>query len=64
VLQLVESYRNPEGLPRQRVLASLGDASVPVKERGVIAKAVELRLRGEEWNRFSLQGFHARVPNG
>ncbi|RKX39422.1 MAG: IS1634 family transposase [Verrucomicrobia bacterium] len=48
VLQLVESYRNPEGLPRQRVLASLGDASVPVDERGAIAKAVELRLRGEE----------------
>ena len=48
VLQLVESFRNPEGLPRQRVLASLGDASVPVDERGAIAKAVELRLRGEE----------------
>jgi transposase len=47
VLQLVESYRNPEGLPRQRVLASLGDAAVPVGERGAIAKAVELRLRGE-----------------
>ncbi|MCK5676555.1 MAG: IS1634 family transposase, partial [Verrucomicrobia bacterium] len=45
---LVESFRNPEGLPRQRVLASLGDASVPVDERGAIAKAVELRLRGEE----------------
>lgn len=48
VLQLVESYRNAEGLPRQRVLASLGDASVPVEERGAIAKAVELQLRGEE----------------
>ena len=48
MLQLVESYRNAEGLPRQRVLASLGDASVPVDERGAIAKAVELRLRGEE----------------
>ena len=48
MLQLVESYRNPEGLPRQRVLASLGDASVPVEERGAIAKSVELRLRGEE----------------
>ena len=48
VLQLVESYRNAEGLPRQRVLASLGNASIPVEERGVIAKAVELRLRGEE----------------
>jgi transposase len=48
VLQLVESYRNAEGQPRQRVLASLGDASVPVDERGAIAKEVELRLRGEE----------------
>lgn len=45
---MVESYRNAEGLPRQRVLASLGDASVPVEERGAIAKAVELRLHGEE----------------
>ena len=48
MLQLVESYRNAEGQPRQRVLASLGDASVPVDERGAIAKEVELRLRGEE----------------
>lgn len=48
MLQLVESFRNAEGLPRQRVLASLGDASVPVEERGAIAKAVELRLRGVE----------------
>jgi hypothetical protein len=48
VLQLVESYRNPEGLPRQRVLASLGDTSVPVEERGAIAKTVEMRLRGEQ----------------
>ena len=48
MLQLVESFRNAEGLPRQRVLASLGDASVPADERGGIAKAVELRLRGEE----------------
>ena len=48
VLQLVESYRNEEGLPRQRVLASLGDAAVPTDERGIIAKAVELRLRGEQ----------------
>ena len=47
VLQLVESYRNQERLPRQRVLASLGDASVPAEESGAIAKAVEMRLRGE-----------------
>ncbi|MFT5402410.1 MAG: hypothetical protein ACI9DF_001238, partial [Verrucomicrobiales bacterium] len=26
LLQLVESYRNAEGSPRQRVVASLGDA--------------------------------------
>lgn len=48
ILQLVESYRNPEGLPRQRVLASLGNASLPTAERGAIAKDVELRLRGEQ----------------
>jgi transposase len=47
VLQLVESYRNRERLPRQRVVASLGDASVPADESGAIAKAVEMRLRGE-----------------
>jgi transposase len=48
VVQLVESFRNAEGLPRQRVLASLGDAAVPQAERGTISKAVELRLRGEK----------------
>ena len=62
MLQLVESSWDAEGLPRQLVLASLGNPSVPVQERGVIAKAVELRLRGEK--SFSLQGFPARVPNG
>lgn len=48
VLQLVESYRNSEGVPRQRVLASLGDAAVPVDERKTIAKAVEFRLRAKQ----------------
>ena len=48
VIQLVESYRNEEGQPRQRVVASLGDAALPQAERGAIAKAVELRLRREE----------------
>ena len=43
MLQLVKSFRNSKGLPRQRVLASLGDTSVPIDERGAIAKAVELR---------------------
>ncbi|MDF7801293.1 IS1634 family transposase [Pontiellaceae bacterium B1224] len=48
VLQLVESFRNAEGKPRQRVLASLGDADVPLGELKPIARAVELRLRREE----------------
>jgi len=48
VLQLVESFRNAEGKPRQRVLASLGDADVPQNELKPIARAVELRLRREE----------------
>ena len=29
VLQLLESYRNQEGQPRQRVVVSLGDAADP-----------------------------------
>lgn len=48
VLQLVESYRNEEGKPRQRVVVSLGDAALPVVEFKAIARAVELRLRREE----------------
>ena len=48
VLQLVESYRNEEGKPRQRVVLSLGDAAVPEDEFKPIARAVELRLRREE----------------
>ena len=55
LLQLVESYRNAEGSPRQRVVASLGDAVIPVAEKEVIAGAVTRRLRGavsgesEDW---------------
>jgi transposase len=48
VLQLVESYRNAEGQPRQRVLASLGDANIPRSEYKAIARAVERRLHREE----------------
>ncbi len=47
VLQLVESYRNPEGLPRQRVIASLGDAHIPEPSRIVIAQTVECKLKGQ-----------------
>jgi hypothetical protein len=48
LLQLVESYRNAEGSPRQRVVASLGDADIPEAERASIAGAVTRRLRGAD----------------
>ena len=44
VLQLLESYRNSEGQPRQRVVVSLGDAPLPEPLRHAVAKAVERRL--------------------
>ena len=44
VLQLLESYRNAEGQPRQRVVVSLGDAPLPEELRSAVAKAVEHRL--------------------
>lgn len=46
LVQLVESYRNAEGQPRQRVVVSLGDASVPEVEKPRIARAVESHLCG------------------
>lgn len=50
LVQLVESYRNPEGQPRQRVIASLGDASLPEDEMRAIARAVESTLTGQsDW---------------
>jgi len=50
LFQLVESYRNDEGQPRQRVVASLGDAQLPEAEKKTIAKAVQQRLQGhEQW---------------
>lgn len=48
LVQLVESYRNAEGSPRQRVVASLGDADIPQAEKAAIAGAVTRRLRGAE----------------
>lgn len=48
LVQLVESYRNEEGQPRQRVVASLGDASLPRDELKIIAQTVERRLLGQE----------------
>jgi transposase len=43
----VESYRNSEGQPRQRVIASLGDAAIPEHEKRLIARMVELRLQNQ-----------------
>jgi transposase len=48
LVQLVESYRNSEGSPRQRVVASLGDADIPEAEKAAIAGAVTRRLRGAD----------------
>jgi len=50
LVQLVESYRNDEGQPRQRIIASLGDAKLPEDEKKLIAGAVKLRLQGQhDW---------------
>jgi hypothetical protein len=48
LVQLVHSYRNNERLPRQRVLASLGDAKIPEGEKHRIARAVEQYLEGTQ----------------
>jgi transposase len=47
LLQLVEAYRNTEGQPRQRVVASLGNASLPAGDPRRLAKAVEDQLNGQ-----------------
>lgn len=47
ILQLVESYRNEEGQPRQRVVVSLGDAVIAPSDQPRIARAVEAGLSGE-----------------
>jgi len=48
LVQLVHSYRNDEGLPRQRVLVSLGAADIPDGEKHSIARAVEQYLEGTQ----------------
>jgi len=47
LVQLVEAYRNSEGQPRQRVIASLGDAAIPEHEKRLIARMVEQRLQNQ-----------------
>ena len=46
VLQLLESYRNQEGQPRQRVVVSLGDAALSRSDWRPLASAVQKRLYG------------------
>jgi len=45
--QLVESYRDSEGRPRQRILASLGDAKLSADMRRRIVLCVRQRLQGQ-----------------
>lgn len=47
LVQLVQAYRNDEGQPRQRVVASLGDANIPVAQYKQIARAIEDQLQGQ-----------------
>jgi transposase len=47
LLQLVESYRDGEGRPRQRIVASLGKAELPEGSERIIARCVEEHLRGQ-----------------
>jgi len=47
LVQLVESYRDSEGHPRQRIVASLGDAELPEGSRRRIARCVQERLEGQ-----------------
>ena len=47
LLQLVEAYRNTEGQPRQRVVASLGNATLPAGDPRHLAKAVEEQINGQ-----------------
>ena len=48
VLKLIESYRDIDGVPRHRTVASLGDAAIVRDRYQPIAKAVEARLYARE----------------
>jgi len=47
VLQLLESYRNPQGQPRHRVVISLGDAAFAQADWKAAARAISARLHGQ-----------------
>ena len=46
-LQLTESYRNEQGLCRQRVVTSLGSVQINKEDQVLVAKAVEARLNNQ-----------------
>jgi len=46
VLQLVESYRNKEGNPRQKILLSLGDVDIAPSLWKILAEEIENHLKG------------------
>ena len=46
-LQLIESFRDGDGLPRQRIVVSLGGVDVPQDLWKAVASLVETLLRGE-----------------
>jgi transposase len=48
LLQLVESYRNTEGNPRQRVIVSLGNSALPAGDPRRLAKAIEDQICGQQ----------------
>ena len=47
VLQLLESYRNPQGQPRHRVVLSLGDAPLAQEDWKAVAATVADQLYGQ-----------------
>ena len=47
VLQLLESYRNPQGQPRHRVVISLGDAPLAQEDWKAVAAVVAGQLYGQ-----------------
>ena len=48
VLQLIQAFRNEEDSPRQRIVASLGDAAVAEGDRAAVARRVALLLSGQK----------------
>ena len=48
VTQLIESYRDGEGVPRHHMVVSLGNYAIPARYKRQIERAVASRLRGEQ----------------